>query len=312
MDVNHLMFVVAVMLIVSATAIIVARKLNLGSIIGLLAAGMLLGPHSPLPLLTGHVEELRAVGEIGVTLLLFAVALEIQPARLWSMRRLVFGLGGAQFALTTAAIVAVFVGLRGLWATPLPSALVASLALTMSSAAIPLPVLQARNDTGSPHGRAVLAIDIFQGFMVIPVLAVIPLLGGASQDTDALQLAVKGAEIVGTVGGVYLLGRYGLPWALTVTARSVGPGAFGGVVIAGVFLASWWMDTVGVSMALGAFMIGVLLSTAPYADQVKATVAPVKQLLLACSSSPSAWPWIFHRSPSSARSWRSTPRCCFS
>src|SRR5689334_8363914 len=114
MDVNHLMFVVAVMLIVSATAIVVARKLNLGSIMGLLAAGMLLGPHSPLPLLTGHVEELRAVGEIGVTLLLFAIALEIEPARLWSMRRLVFGLGAAQYAFTTAAIVGVFVGVRGL------------------------------------------------------------------------------------------------------------------------------------------------------------------------------------------------------
>src|SRR5262249_26099977 len=150
------------------------------------------------------------------------------------------------------------------------------------SAAIPLPILQARKETATPHGRAVVAIDIFQGFMIVPVLAVIPLLAGAAgQSPDALHVAIKGAEVAASLGGVNLLGRYGLPWALKVTARSLGPSAFGAVVIAGVFLAGWWTDTVGASMALGAFVIGILLSTTPYAEQVKATVAPAKQLLLA-------------------------------
>ena len=87
--------------------------------------------------------------------------------------------------------------------------------------------------------------------------------------------------VIGAIGGVYILGRYVVPWALKLTARDLGPGGFALMVLAGVFLAGWWMETVGLSMALGAFMIGILLSSTLYADQVKAAVAPTRQLLLA-------------------------------
>src|SRR5882672_3206396 len=118
------MFAAAVMMLATAMAVGVAKKLNLGSIVALLVVGMAFGPHSPLPLLTSHIDQLRAVGEIGVMLLMFVVALDIEPRSLWSMRRLVFGLGPAQYLLTAAAIMALLVWVTGL---PWQSALVVGL-----------------------------------------------------------------------------------------------------------------------------------------------------------------------------------------
>lgn len=281
MNINQLLFAVAVMMVATTIAVGVAKKLNLGSIVALLVVGMALGPHSPMPLLTAHVDEMQAIGEIGVMLLVFAVGLEIQPTNLWSMRRLVFGLGFAQYALTTAALLVFFIGIAGIAGAHWQSVLVVSLGLAMSSAAIPFPLLQQRGDSATVHGRAVVAIDIFQGFMVVPVLALIPILAAGSAQGGHVLDIVKTLEVVASIAGVYVLGRYLLPWAMKLTARDLGPGGFAMIVFAGVFFAGWWLETVGISMALGAFMIGVLLSTSLYAEQVKAAVAPAKQLLLA-------------------------------
>jgi glutathione-regulated potassium-efflux system ancillary protein KefC len=281
MSVSHLMFVVTVMIVATTVAVVVAKKLNLGSIVALLVVGMLLGPHAPQPLLTQHVDEMQEVGEIGVMLLMFAIGLDIQPTRLWSMRRLVFGLGTAQYVLTTFAIMAFFLVTPGIPEVQWKSVLVASLALAMSSSAIPFPILEERGDQATAHGRAVVAIDILQGFMVIPVLALIPILAAGSAHGGGTFELRKALEVVAAVAGVFVLGRFLLPWALTLTARNLGPRGFAAIVLAGVFFAGWWMESVGISMALGAFMIGVLLSTTSYSEQVKAAVTPAKQWLLA-------------------------------
>src|SRR4029453_2224613 len=144
MDVSHLMFAAAVMMLTTAFAVGVAKKLELGSIVAVLVVGIALGPHSPKPIFSGHVGELQAIGEIGVMLLLFAIGLELQPAKLWSMRRLVLGLGTAQYIATTAAMVLFFAAVLGLGGVRWRSALVAGLGLAMSSAAISLPTIQAR------------------------------------------------------------------------------------------------------------------------------------------------------------------------
>jgi len=280
-NVGQLMFAVAVMMLTSIVAIGVAKKLNIGAIVALLLVGLALGPHSPRPLLTGHIGELRAVGEIGIMLLLFAVGLGTVPAQLWSMRRLVFGLGSAQYAFTTAAIGAFLFATVGDASAHWHSVLVVSLALAMSSSAIPISILQAQGDSASTQGRAVIAIDIFQSLMAIPVLALIPVLGMASgPGAHGLDIE-KVSAVVAAIAGVYVLGRFILPWALGLAARHLGPGGFALTVLAAVFLAGGWMDSVGISIALGAFMIGVLLSTTVYADQIKAAVAPAKQVLLA-------------------------------
>lgn len=281
MNINYLMLAVAVMMVATAIALGVAKKLNLGSIVGLLVVGMALGPHSPVPLLTGHIDELQAVGEVGVMLLMFAVGLDIHPTRLWTMRGLVFGLGSAQYILTTAAIMAFFVAIFGISRVQWQSALVISLGLAMGSSAIAYPILQERGDGTTAHGRAVVAIDILQGFMVVPVLGLVPIVAaGTAQGWRPLDIT-KSLQVIAAVAGVYVLGRFVLPRALNLTARNLGPSGFAVIVLAGVFFAGWWLETVGISMALGAFMIGVLLSTTLYAEQVKAAVTPAKQLLLA-------------------------------
>jgi len=194
MNTIHLMFVVAVMMVATTVAVVVAKKLKLGSIVALLVVGMILGPHSRHPLLTGHIAEMQAIGEIGVMLLMFAIGLDIQPTRLWSMRRLVFGLGSAQYVLTTLSILVFLLATPGITGVQWKSALIVSLALAMSSSAIALPMLQERGDQLTAHGRAAVAIDILQGFMVIPVLALIPILGAGPApggDTFAVKTTLE-------------------------------------------------------------------------------------------------------------------------
>ena len=281
MNASELLFAAAVMMAATAFAVGVAKKLNLGSIVALLAVGMALGPHSPMPLLKAGVHEMQTVGEIGVTLLLFAIGLGIQPSRLWSMRRLVFGLGAAQYLLTTAAILVFLITVAGAAGVRWQSALVVSLGLAMSSAAIYFPILLERGETATVHGQAVVAIDIFQSFMVIPVLALIPLLSAGSAHGGEMPDRQTVLQVVAALAGVFVLGRFILPRALALTARSLGPSGFSVTVLAAVFFAGWWMEMVGISMALGAFMIGVLLSTSSYAQQIEAAAAPARRMLLA-------------------------------
>jgi glutathione-regulated potassium-efflux system protein KefB len=277
MDTDQILLAVVVMLTAVVIAGGVAKKLNLGSIVALLAVGMALGPHSPRPLLTDHVDELQAVGEIGVVLLLFLVGLDTKPKRLLSMRRLVFGLGTAQLLLTAAAIAGLLIAValeQWQWA------LIVGLGLAMSSDAVAVSTLEERAESASPHGQAVMAVVINQSFMVIAVLAVIPILAADPVHSIPMPNRDKTLEVIAAVAAVYGLGRYALPKMLTWAARKLGFESFTLIIIAGVFGAAWAMDRVGVSMALGSFMIGMILSTSEFAEQIKASVSLMKGLLL--------------------------------
>jgi len=277
MTTDQLLLAAAVMMAVTAIAIGLARRLNLGSIAALLAVGIVLGPESPLPLLASHVGDLRAMGEIGVMLLLFLVGLEMQPSSLWSMRRLVFGFGSIEYGVASVAIAAFLIVVAQLsW----QSALVIGLGLAMSSSAIPLPILEARDEEMSTHGRVTVAADILQGLMVIPVLALIPLLGAHSVFGGTGLKTPKVAEVLAVLAAVVALGRIVVPYWLAVTARSIGTGAFPLVVLASVFASGWMMHQMGIAEALGAFMMGVLLSTSAYSPQVRAAVTPARHVLL--------------------------------
>ena len=277
MTIDQLLFAAAVMMAVTAVAIGVAKRLNLGLIAALLAVGIVLGPHSPIPLFTSHVSDLQAIGEIGVMLLLFVVGLETQPRKLWSMRALVFGFGSIEYLAASIALAGFLLAAsRVNW----QSACVIGLGLAMSSSAVPLPILQARDEAASPHGRVTLAADIFQSLMVIPVLALIPLLGKTPADGGESGNAVGVLQVVAALTGVFVLGRILLPYSLKLMARDVGSGAFSLIVLAGVFAAAWIVEKVGISMALGAFMMGVLLSTSVFSAQVKAAVTPARRVLL--------------------------------
>jgi glutathione-regulated potassium-efflux system protein KefB len=255
----------------------VAKQLNLGSIVALLVVGMALGPHSPRPLLTGHVEELQTVGEIGVILLLFLVGLETKPEKLSSMRRLFLGLGTAQYLLTAITIAGLLIAVARLhW----QSALIMALGLAMSSDAIAIASLEEHAESSSPQSRAVMAVVIYQCFMAIPVLAMIPLLAASPMQGAPVPRVFETLEVCAAITIVYLFTRYALPKVLATAARKYGMEAFTLIVIAAIFAAAWVMDTVGLSNALGAFMVGMILSASVFAYQIKASVSSIKGLLL--------------------------------
>ncbi len=266
-------------MIITATIVAgsIAKKLSLGSIVALLVVGMALGPYSPRPLLTGHVEELRTVGEIGVMLLLFLVGLDTQPERLSSMRRLFFGLGTSQYVLTTVAIAALLIAVAHLhW----QGALIVALGLAMSSDAVAISSLEEHAESASPRGRTVMAVVIYQGFMIILVLAVIPLLASRSVPGALVPTTFKTLEVCAALAAVYLFARYALPKALTFAARKQGIEVFILTIIAAIFAAAWVMDKAGLSNALGAFLVGMILSASVFAAQIKASISPIKGLLL--------------------------------
>jgi glutathione-regulated potassium-efflux system ancillary protein KefC len=274
----QIMMAAAIMLAVTGIALLAARRLHVGSIVALLAVGIALGPHSPYSLFQDRVQELEAIGSIGVILLLFAVALEVQPTRLWALRRMVAGFGAGQYFAATAGIAALAFLLTPIgWNT----ALILGLGLAMSSSAIAFPTLVEHAETAGPRGQAVVAVDIFQGFMVAPVLILVPVLAGmhavgsgGSRLTALLHIAIA-------IVAVGVLALVVLPAALRIASRALGTGSFSMLVLAGVLFASWIMDWAGVSAAMGAFMIGTLLSTSIFASQIKAVVAPARQILLA-------------------------------
>jgi len=270
------LFATAIMLAVTAAALAIARRLNLGSIAGLLLVGIILGPHSPVPLFTSHVADFQAIGAIGVVLLLFIVGLETQPHRLWSLRTLVFGFGLVEYALCVALIALLLIAATRInW----QSTLILGLALAMSSSAVPLPILQLRGESDAPHGRLTLAADILQSLILVPVMVVVPLLGPAGP-ADAIVGALRVIKAVAALSAVVVLGRLVMPALLTLAARRGHAHGFRLVVLAGVCAAAWMMDRAGASMALGAFVVGVLLSTSRHAQQIKAAVVPARQLLL--------------------------------
>lgn len=277
MSTDQILLAVAIIITAVIVAGSVAKKLNLGSIVALLVVGMALGPHSPRPLLTGHVDELQTVGEIGVILLLFLVGLDIKPKRLSSMRRLVFGLGAAQYLLTSIIIAGL---LSTVYHVHWQSALIVALGLAMSSDAVAISSLEEHAESVGPRGRAVMAVIIYQGFITIPVLAMIPLLASNSTRGVPVPTVLKALEVCAAIAVVYLFARYALPKALAFAARKHNLQLFSLIIIAAIFGSAWAMDKVGLSSALGAFMVGMILSTSVFADQIKASVSSVKGLLL--------------------------------
>jgi glutathione-regulated potassium-efflux system protein KefB len=277
MDIDQLMRAVSIVLAVTAIAVTIARRLNLGSTLGLLVVGAALGPHSPHPLLgMEHVDELQAVGEVGVVLLLFLLGLDIRPSRLWAMRGMVVGLGTAQFVLSAAAIAG-GLALNGVGAWK--GMVVVGLALAMSSAAVSIAALEDHGGTASLEGRATIAVQILQSFVLIGLLIAIPLLGTPVRSVQPPGLRHT-LEVLGVILLIQVTARWVLPRLLTLTATNLGSGAFTLTIIAAVFGAAATLDSLGVSMALGAFMLGVNLSSSIYVDQLKVAVDPAKRLLL--------------------------------
>ncbi len=256
-------------------AVPISRALGLGTIIGYLVAGMIIGP-SGLQLVS-NVQDILHFSEFGVVLMLFLIGLELQHSRLWSMRRPIFGVGTAQVLLCTAGLFAAGLVFGYDWHL----ALIAALGLALSSTAIALQSIAERNLMSTTSGKTSFAILLFQDVAAIPILALIPLLAvghqAAQNDGNVLMEIGKTLAII---VAVILVGRYllrpVLRWIAQSESREISTATALLLVVGIAFL----MLQIGLSMALGAFLAGVLLADSEFRAELEADIEPFKGLLL--------------------------------
>jgi monovalent cation:proton antiporter-2 (CPA2) family protein len=260
---------VAIFLAAAVVAVPLFRRLGLGSVLGYLAAGVLIGPAGLG--WVGHVDETLHFAEFGVVLLLFLIGLELEPARLWRMRTAVFVLGGVQVIGTAAALF----GLALLSGVTWQVALVVGLALSMSSTAFATQILGERNELGTPFGRTAFGMLLFQDLAAIPIIAIVPLLGDAAGDTEGPGWVALFA-IVGLVIAGRVLLRPLFRVIASVRSQELSTAAALLIVVATALL----MEEIGLSQELGAFIAGVLLADSEYRHDLEASIEPFKGLLL--------------------------------
>ncbi|MCP4488291.1 MAG: portal protein [Gammaproteobacteria bacterium] len=271
-------FIVSALLLLAVTSVAVAlfRRLGLGSVLGLLIAGIVVGPHSPGPYITPHVEDVRHFTELGVVLLLFVIGLEIKPDRLWSLRRDLLGLGSLQILLSGSLLTAyVLLGTES-WKT----ALFIGLSLSLSSTAFVMQLLHERGEFASRYGAGAFAVLLAQDLSVVPLLALIPLLSDTAAISSGIPLWEQLLILLAMFAALVVFGRLVVPHTLEWLARQGNREAFLLVILLAVLLAAWAMHQAGLSMALGAFLMGMLLSGSRYNMQIRAFIEPYKGLLM--------------------------------
>lgn len=250
------------------------RKLGLGTVLGYLAAGVVIGPVLHL---IGGSGEILAVAELGVVLLLFIIGLELKPSRLWHMRRDIFGLGTSQVVLT-GLVVTALVYAAGLldWR----GALVAGFGLALSSTAFALQLLEDYGDMNSRYGQRSFSILLFQDLAIVPLLAMVTVLssqGGEAQQSPLIEIGIAVAAVIGMI----LAGRYLLTPMFQIIGRT---GAREVMIAAALFVvlgSAYLMQVAGLSMAMGAFLAGVMLAESSYRHELEADIEPFRGLLLA-------------------------------
>jgi len=263
----------ALVMVAAVVAVPVFKRLGLGVVLGYLFAGLVVGP-SALNVI-GHVDEVLHIAELGVVFFLFLVGLELQPKRLWQMRRAVFGLGNAQVVITTAVLTAIGLAFH----LPLAIALVSAMGLSLSSTAIALRLLADRGLSQSQSGQTGLAILLFQDLAVVPLLALIPMLAGEAHGSAA-DVAIGAIKVVGVVAAFLVGGRFLVRPLFKLLASTHVHELSTIVAILIVVGAGLAMTAVGLSMALGAFLAGVLLADSEYRHELEASIDPFKGILL--------------------------------
>ncbi|AFE09170.1 glutathione-regulated potassium-efflux system [Corallococcus coralloides DSM 2259] len=262
-----------VFLAAAVVAVPLFKKLGLGSVLGYLAAGAAIGPYGAG--LISDVENVLHTAELGVVLLLFVIGLELQPSRLWNLRRSVFGMGGAQVVLTGLLLAGVSKALGLSWG----AAIVAGFGLSLSSTAFALQLLGEKNQLTTEHGQLAFGILLFQDLAVIPLLAALPLLGRS--DTPSTEAGwLMAVKAVGAVLVVVVAGRYLLRPVFRAVASVHSQELFTATALLVVVGTASLVSAVGLSMALGAFLAGVLLSESEYRHELEADIEPFKGLLL--------------------------------
>lgn len=267
----------AVFLAAAAIAAPLARALKMGSVLGYLAAGILIGPFGlGFVYEVYQVDSILHIAELGVVFLLFLIGLELRPARLWGLRKSIVGAGGGQFVITSVVLAVILLLAPGF---SLAQAIVLGCAFALSSTAFVLQMLEEKGELTHRHGRLAFSILLLQDLAAVPLLAVVPLLtpGQASLSSAALLGVLKAIVII---GGIIVLGRWGLNWLYRLVARSGVREAMTASALLTVVGVSLLMQAAGLSAALGAFLAGALLADSEYRHQIQADIQPFGGLLL--------------------------------
>lgn len=272
LDLGH----VAALLAAGVVAVPVFRKLGLGSVLGYLAAGAAIGPFGLA--LFREPQTILHVAEFGVVIFLFLIGLEMRPKRLWGMRREIFGLGSAQVVLAGLALTGVAMA-AGVSA---PVAFVGAMGFVMSSTAVIIQMLEERGDLPTPSGQRAVSILLFEDLAIVPLLAIVALLGAsmghAAESETPLWQSIGLA--LAALAGVLAVGIYAINPVFRFLARNGGREVMTAAALLVVAGTAWIMDEVGLSMAMGAFLAGVLLSDSTFRHQLEADVEPFRAILL--------------------------------
>lgn len=264
-----------IFLLAAVVAVPLAKRLQLGAVIGYLLAGVAIGPQA-LGLIR-DTESVAHISELGVVLLLFIIGLELSPRRLWLMRKAVFGVGLVQVLLTGAVIGAITLFGFG---QSLPAAVVLGLGLALSSTAFGLQSLAESKQLNAPHGRLAFAILLFQDIAAIPLIALVPLLAASGPDTGQGDSLQHGLKVFASIAIVIVGGRYLLRPVFRIVARTGLPEVSTATALLVVIGTAWLMEQAGISMALGAFLAGLLLADSEYRHELESQIEPFKGLLL--------------------------------
>jgi glutathione-regulated potassium-efflux system protein KefB len=267
---------VLVFLVAVVIAVPLARRLKLGSVLGYLAAGVVIGPYGLH--WVRDPEAISGISEFGVALLLFVIGLELSPQRLWVMRRQVFGAGAAQ-VFGTAIVIALIAAL-GFHLDAMAAAVV-GLGLAFSSTAFGLQILAERRELQSPHGRQAFAMLLFQDLAAIPLIAAVPLLAAhGATHAPGQPLWLSALRVAGVIAVVVVGGRYALRPVFRAVAKTQLIEVSTATALLVVIGTAWLMQLAGISMALGTFLAGVLLADSEYRHDLESNIAPFEGLLL--------------------------------
>jgi glutathione-regulated potassium-efflux system protein KefB len=264
-----------VALLGAAVAIVpLFRRFRLGSILGYLAAGLLIGPFG-LKWFT-HPQTIVHIAELGVVMFLFVIGLEMRPSHLWGLRREIFGLGTLQIAVCAAVLT----GLAFAVGYPLPIAFIAAMGFVMTSTAIVVQLLTERGDVSLPHGQRVVSILLFEDLLIVPLLALVAFMSPTTVDTGVAARLQSIGIAIATIAGIIAAGVWLLNPFFRILAAAKAREVMTAAALLVVLGAALVMQLGGLSMAMGAFLAGVLLSESTFRHQIEADIEPFRGLLL--------------------------------
>jgi Kef-type K+ transport system membrane component KefB len=272
MHLPDIILAITLLLMISAVVIPLARRLGIGPELGLLLSGVILGSSHVLG--PTQIERLREVSELGVIFFLFIIGLELDLRKAWSLRRYALGLGPLQVVATGLVLMLYWRLFTPSWSL----ALLLGLVLSNSSTALVFQILERKRELGQAHGQAAFAVLLFQDLTVVPIIALVPIFAGTGSADFHGWWNVLPA--IGLMAVLFLIGRHVVPLLFDlIIARNVKE-TFTAVVFVGVLGSAWLASRVGLSMAVGAFLMGVALSSTEHRQQIREEVMPFKNLLL--------------------------------